>query len=356
MAIPDAKVRCELLRHILGRADRLVLPRGSHAVVREQALEDPLRLRARVADDHDSDAGRALDLVGVASDFLAMAKQDLLLCLDRLEAVAQVVGVGELRYEPQRDLLAATADEDRQVRLYGTRLVSHMLGVVAVAGRGRRLPREHPAHDRQRLREPAKPFRWPVPEFEAEVAGLVLVPGSPDAEVGPAAADVVQGRRHLGHECGVPVRISPDHESDPDPLRRGRPGRDRQPTLIERPVRVADDGVEMVPRPEAVVSEPFGPQTCIPQGGPIGVLVPAQQPDFEFVHSGSIDWELAARVCTVGSYESQVPLGTVKRAHVPDRLSLAPGNRRRGRERSFVWARITSYAPCTVFPSASGCR
>src|ERR1035437_3640589 len=151
VAITDSEVGRELLSDVLRCADRLVAPWMGHAVVLEQAPVDALGLLTRVTDDNDADAHRALDLAGVAPHFVAMAKQDLLLRLDRLEAVAQVVGVPVPGDEPQRDLLAAAADQYRQVRLNGAWIVPHVLSVVLVAGRGRCLTGEHAAHDWQRF-------------------------------------------------------------------------------------------------------------------------------------------------------------------------------------------------------------
>ena len=108
--ISDAQIRRQLLRHVLGCADGLVLPRASNAVVREQALEDSLSLGARVADHDYADTRRPLDLVRVPSHFLAVAKQDLLLGLDCLEAVAEVVGVAVSGNQPESDLLPAAPD------------------------------------------------------------------------------------------------------------------------------------------------------------------------------------------------------------------------------------------------------
>ena len=91
--------------------------------------------------------------------------------------------------------------------------------------------------------------------------------GAADAEDRPAAADVVEGRRHLGHEGRVAERVGPDHEPDPDALGRLGPGRQGQPALEDRPVRVADDRVEVIPRPEAR-SSPAGLPGCRPRAAP----------------------------------------------------------------------------------------
>ena len=55
----------EHLDDVLGRADRLILPEARAAVPGECRLEDAARLLPGVADDHDADAGRPLDLGGI---------------------------------------------------------------------------------------------------------------------------------------------------------------------------------------------------------------------------------------------------------------------------------------------------
>ena len=190
-----------------------------------------------------SHAHGALDLALVAAHGLAVAAQDLILALDRLEASPQVVGIRVLRDQLESHLLAAAADQDRESRLERRRVVADVDGVVVRAGGRGRLPVEHASQDRQSLAEPAQALRYPGPELDPEIAGFVLVPGRADPQVGTPAADVIQGGCHLGHQGRVPIRVGADHEPDPDPLGGGGPGRDRQPALEERPVRVADDRV-----------------------------------------------------------------------------------------------------------------
>ena len=69
--------------------------------------------------------GRPLDLGRVASDGLAVLDEDRVLALHVLEAAADVVRVAVAGDELERDLLAATADEDRQPLLDRRRVVAH---------------------------------------------------------------------------------------------------------------------------------------------------------------------------------------------------------------------------------------
>ena len=51
---------------------------------------------------------------------------------------------------------------------------------------------EHPAHDRQRLAEPAQPLGKTAPEWDPERVVLLLEPGASDPEDRPTARDVVE--------------------------------------------------------------------------------------------------------------------------------------------------------------------
>src|SRR5450759_2096162 len=149
-------------------------------------------------------------------------------------------------------------------------------------------PAQHPPDDRQRLPEPAQPLRKTRAELDAEVEMLLLEPGGAKAEDRPAAADLVERRGHLRHEGRVADRIRPDHETDPDALGRGRPGGDRQPSLEDGAVRVADDRVEVVPRPQGVIAEPVRTFPGLEQRRPVRVLVPAEGSELHIVHLTSL--------------------------------------------------------------------
>ena len=113
------------LGDILGRADRLILPGLGPAVALEDRGMDAPGLVARIADDDGAEPGRPLDLGRVPSDGLAMLDQDRLLAADGLDPAADVVRVGIARHELERDLLAPTADEQRQALLDRRRVVPH---------------------------------------------------------------------------------------------------------------------------------------------------------------------------------------------------------------------------------------
>ena len=129
--------------------------------------------------------------------------------------------------------------------------------VTAIRGRGDRLPVEHAAHRGDRLVEPVEALAEPAPELEAVGLVLELHPGAADPQDGPAAADVVEGRGRLRDDTGIPERVGAHEKPEPSLLGRHRPGRQHRPALEDRLVRVTEDGVEVVPRPEVGVSEPI---------------------------------------------------------------------------------------------------
>src|SRR5665647_313591 len=135
-------------------------------------------------------------------------------------------------------------------------------------------PRQTPltlGRTRRYLPEPAQPLRETRAELDAEVEMLLLEPGGAEAEDRPAAADLVERRGHLRHEGRVADRIRPDHEPNPDALGRSRPGRDRQPSLEDGTVRVADDRVEVVPRPQRRIPLTIGAAATRPDARSIEV-------------------------------------------------------------------------------------
>ena len=193
--------------------------------------------------------GRPLDLGRVPPDRFAMLEEDGFLPLHALQATTDVVGIGVARDQLESDLLAAAADEQRQSFLDRRRVVADLFRRIARSGGRRALAVEHPAHDRERLAEPAQALREAASELEPERLVLLLEPGRADAEDRPAVGDVVKGRGHLRGEGRLAERIGPDHQADPDPFSRLRPGRERQPGLEHRSARAALDRVEVIPRP-----------------------------------------------------------------------------------------------------------
>ena len=137
MAIAEIEVRRQLLRDVLGRADRLVLPRSATPLRSNISREDALGLGPSVADDHGPEAARPLDLGRVAADGLAVLEQDRSLRRTLLDPAADVVRVGVSGDQLERDLLAAAADAGSAGGPGRRRQVAYALGRVARSRCGR---------------------------------------------------------------------------------------------------------------------------------------------------------------------------------------------------------------------------
>jgi hypothetical protein len=66
------------------------------------------------------------------------------------------------------------------------------------------------------LLEPVEPFPHRR-QFDAVLLMLVALPSGADAEHQPAAADPVDGGRHVRHHRRVPVGVAEHQGADPDP-------------------------------------------------------------------------------------------------------------------------------------------
>ena len=103
---------------------------------------------------------------------------------------------------------------------------------------------------------------------------LDLEPRAADAQDRPAAADVVDRRDGLGREPRIPEGVRPDEQPEADPLGGLGERRERGVALEDRLVRVAEDRVEVVPRPERVVAELVGPAAGRQERRPVARLAP----------------------------------------------------------------------------------
>src|SRR5262249_51106821 len=108
--------------------------------------------------------------------------------------------------------------------------------------------------DLEALRQPAGPL---VCRPEVEPVRLVIAgePAGADAEDEPAAAHLVDRRRHLREQGGGPVRVAGDEHADAETARLRRERRKERPALETRPVLVAEDRHEVVVDPRAVEAE-----------------------------------------------------------------------------------------------------
>ena len=142
--------------------------------------------------------------------------------------------VRELGSDPQRPLLAATADEDgRAAGLDRAGAVERLVDAVVLALEARPFLREHELGDGQRLLEAVHPLLHRR-EVDPVADVLLLVPGGPDAEDGPAARQHVQRRDLLGEHRRIAVRDAGHERAQAD--RRGLAGQrgEDRPALEHR--------------------------------------------------------------------------------------------------------------------------
>ena len=76
---------------------------------------------------------------------------------------------------------------------------------------------EHPSNDLQSLLQFGEAFGEGA-ELEAEAVVLELEPAGADAELRPAARDVVERRHFLGQQGRVAVGVARDQSGEPDSL------------------------------------------------------------------------------------------------------------------------------------------
>src|SRR5690606_15510148 len=154
-----------------------------------------------------------LDLTRVASDVRAVLVEHGALVPELLEVGEAVPDVGVLGRVAQGLPLPAAPDEDRDV-----------------AGRGGVEPLPPAADPRQRLGEVREP-RAGGAELVAVLGVVALEPAGADAEDETAAADVVDGPRHVGEQVGVAVAVARDERPDLRAARLLGPRAQHRPAL-----------------------------------------------------------------------------------------------------------------------------
>ena len=153
----EVEVGRPLLGDQLGRAERAVAGAAPAAVALLHRGGDLPRLLLGVADDRHAALDGALDLRLVAADLVAPAAEHLVLVPDALE-VAAGVPARRRTWRPCASVFRSprAADQDRQVRLHGRRVVQHVLRVVEAA----RAPRPgRPGASRASARPPRRTSR-----------------------------------------------------------------------------------------------------------------------------------------------------------------------------------------------------
>ena len=136
--------------------------------------------------------------------------------------------------------------------------------VAAVGGRGDRLAVEERADRRDGFVEPVEALSEPGAELDPGGLVLQVEPGPAEAPDCPPVTDVVEGGERLGDQGRVPERVRADQQPEARPAGDLRPGGERRVPLEDRLERVAEDRVQVVPRPEVVVAEVVhAPRACL---------------------------------------------------------------------------------------------
>jgi hypothetical protein len=114
---------------------------------------------------------------------------------------------------------------------------------------------EKTTDDRERLLEPRRAFA----ERDAERAELGLVPAGADPEHEPAAAHLVDRRRHPGEHPRRVERGARHQRAEPDAFGRGREGREHRPRVPRTPFGTSVAAVQqVVAEPDRVEADLLG--------------------------------------------------------------------------------------------------
>ena len=187
-----------------------------------------------------------------------------------------------------------------------------------------RLRRERPAiedgaHRADRFVEPVETLAEARPEVDAVGLVLQVHPRAADAQDRPALADVVERGGRLRGQAGVAEGVGADEQAQAGLLGRHRPGGEARPAFDDGLIWVAEDGVEVVPRPEMVVAKAINALGGIEHLGPGGGLAPQQDAGLEVGHGdgtpGGEGKSLILRVPPVG--HTRAPTWRPRTVYVP---------------------------------------
>src|SRR5579859_3228853 len=227
-----------------------------------EALGAGLHVILDVLDRADRDVGGPLDLGGIAADLRAPRVDDLILVADDVRRAARIRHLGVFGGQPQRALLTAAADQN---------------GYVA---HGRRVPLFQPILDsRQRVAQLGQPLsgRTPGQAVRAMVAFRVAGPKAQDQ---PTRTQVIDRSSHVRQQVRIAVADRTHDRADLRPPRIARHRRQQRPALEVGSVKIAREGVEMIPDGDAVHSERVGAFPGRTHGIDRGVLRPDVDADF----------------------------------------------------------------------------
>jgi hypothetical protein len=129
------------------------------------------------------------------------------------------------------DAVALAADPDGRVRpLERRRVADGAVDGIVPALEARARLRPHPPDDLDPFRELVDPLP-DARERDAVGAVLVLEPARPQTEIEPAAADDVQGGRHLGQDRRGAVRVAEHARAEAQTARVAGQRGERRPAL-----------------------------------------------------------------------------------------------------------------------------
>ena len=203
-----------------------------------------------------------------------------------LERAHRVPHVGVAGDRPERLLLAAAADHDRQVGLDRQRAVAQVVErVVAARRRGDRLAVEQPAASRRPIRRASRAAG------RTRCRSRCRGPCAPSSIHAPPMPRIARPSLTwssvatvLATSPGLRNVLAPTRRPEPGLLGLAGPGVEQRPALEDRLVRVAEDRVEVVPRPEVGVAEAVDPLGGVEHLGPGRRLAPEQDPELDVGH------------------------------------------------------------------------
>ncbi len=156
--------------------------------------------------------------------------------------------------------------------------------VVAIRRAGHGAAVEQRAHGGRRLVHPVQALADPAAELDAVGLVLRVEPGAADAQDRPPVAQVVQRGGQLGRQPRVAERVGADQQAKPHALGGLGPRGEAHPSLEDRLQWVAEDRVQVVPRPQVVVAELVHPSRGVLVRRPVGGLVPQQHAEPHIGH------------------------------------------------------------------------
>src|SRR5581483_11305025 len=150
----------------------------------------------------------------ITSNSLAMLFEHGKLLLHAGRVVAYVTGIPVLRYQFQRDFLAAAANQQGDVRLLHTfGLINGTAHLIILAFKGGLFLHPHSANDLDRFAQMTQAL-WRIRIVVAVSAVLVLIPACSNAKIEPPVTEYINGARHLCQQRGMAIAIACNHLAD----------------------------------------------------------------------------------------------------------------------------------------------